>query len=341
MKDKKIVIYGANGYTGKLFAKYLIEKGITLILAGRSDSVKKVAGELNCPFRIFTTEKSGEHLSDLDALVNVAGPFAKTQPGLIEGCLATKTHYLDITGEVPDIERVYSYHEKAVKAGIILIPACGFGVVPTDLAAKMASELIDDPTELTIAFDTKGGVSRGTLKTALKDIFKEGVIVRKSQFEPAKPAMKELEVKMTDHTFKAVYNPWRGDLFMSQHSTGIPNIETFSTFPGFIVSMMKGKLGWLRKLILNHLVNLLPEGPNDKQIQKGKTYIKAIVKNKKGEKAAVEIAGPEAYRFTAISLYKILELVFTKQAKGFKTPSEMDTEWIKELPEVSLTFSKD
>jgi short subunit dehydrogenase-like uncharacterized protein len=34
MKNKKILIYGANGYTGKLFAKHLIEKGIRPILAG-------------------------------------------------------------------------------------------------------------------------------------------------------------------------------------------------------------------------------------------------------------------------------------------------------------------
>lgn len=337
MKDKKILIYGANGYTGKLFAKYLLGKGITPILAGRSDSVKKVAETLNCPFRIFYSENSGEHLSDVDTLVNVAGPFSKTQPGLIEGCLNTKTHYLDITGEVPDVERVYAYHERAVKAGIILLPASGFGVVPTDLAAKMASELIDDPTELTIVFDTKGGVSRGTLKTALKDIFKEGVIVRNNRFEPAKPAMKELDVKMTEHTFKAVYNPRRGDLFMSRHSTGIPNIETYSTFPGFIVSMMKGKLGWLRKLILNHLVNLLPEGPSDKQLQKGKTFIKAMVKNKKEEKAAVEMVGPEAYLFTAICLYQMVELVLKSEKTGFQTPSGFGTVWILKNTNISVS----
>lgn len=41
MKDKQILIYGANGYTGKLFAKHLIGKGMQPILAARSTKVER------------------------------------------------------------------------------------------------------------------------------------------------------------------------------------------------------------------------------------------------------------------------------------------------------------
>jgi short subunit dehydrogenase-like uncharacterized protein len=43
MKNKQILIYGANGYTGKLFAKHLISKGVTPILAARSAKVEQTA----------------------------------------------------------------------------------------------------------------------------------------------------------------------------------------------------------------------------------------------------------------------------------------------------------
>jgi short subunit dehydrogenase-like uncharacterized protein len=44
MKNKQILIYGANGYTGKLFAKHLISKGVTPILAARSAKVEQTGG---------------------------------------------------------------------------------------------------------------------------------------------------------------------------------------------------------------------------------------------------------------------------------------------------------
>ena len=44
---KNILIYGANGYTGKLFAQKLIEQGIKPILAGRSEKVKEIGSQVN------------------------------------------------------------------------------------------------------------------------------------------------------------------------------------------------------------------------------------------------------------------------------------------------------
>jgi short subunit dehydrogenase-like uncharacterized protein len=41
--DDKILIYGASGYTGRLFAKYLIANGYKPILASRSDKSFQLA----------------------------------------------------------------------------------------------------------------------------------------------------------------------------------------------------------------------------------------------------------------------------------------------------------
>lgn len=337
MENKKILIYGATGYTGKLFANHLIKSGIQPILAGRSRKVETLGKELDCSVRLFSTEDAGKHLKDVDALVNLAGPFAKTQDGLIKGCIESHTHYLDIAGEVPEVKNAHQYDEQARKAGIVILPATGFGVVPTDIAARLACEQVEMPTHLTILYATRGGASRGTLKTVLKDIQKPGVCLRNGKFEKAFPAEKAQQTMVFEKTVKGVYNPWRADLFTARHTTNVENIETYSEFPAFVVSMMKGRLTWLRNLILNKLINFLPEGPNKKQLRKGKTYIKAIAVNDRNETGTVEVEGPEAYLFTIISIQQMLQLLFASKAEsGFKTPAQFGTQWISEVEGVKI-----
>ncbi len=339
MESKNILIYGGNGYTGKLFAQYLIDQSIVPILAGRSDKVKAVGNHLNCPVRVFETASAVDQLSDIDALVNLAGPFTKTQNGLIEACLKTKTHYLDIAGEVPEMENVFKYYQEAKDAGIVIMSAAGFGVVPTDIAANLACGLINDPIQLVIAYATEGGVSRGTLKTVLKDIRKPGVVLKNNIYEKAMPAETEETFSIFDEQIKMVYNPWRADLYTARVSTRIENIKTYSAFPGFVVSMMKGRLKWLRNLMLRYLINWLPEGPNKKQLDKGDTLIKAIAKNVDGEQGVVEIKGPEAYVFTIQSLERMLQLIFDQQKSGVLTPAQMGTHWMQEMKGVQLKMT--
>jgi short subunit dehydrogenase-like uncharacterized protein len=337
MMNKKILIYGANGYTGKLFAKYLITKGTKPILAARSSKVEETGKELNCDTRIFSADDATKQLQDVDFLVNLAGPFSATQDGLIQACIESNTNYLDIAGEFPEIENAFKYDARARESGIIIIPAAGFGVVPTDIAANIVCDKIPNPNHLTIAYATVGGASRGTLKTVLKDIQKTGHIFKDGQYETAQPAQSEIDVTVFEKKFKAVYNPWRADLFTAHLSKGINNIETYSEFPGFVVSMMKGKLIWLKNLLLNRLINFLPEGPSDTQLKKGKTYVKAVAKNDNNEVASIEIKGPEAYRFTIMSIEKLIELIARyKGEKGFLTPSMLGTEWLKGIEGVEI-----
>ena len=325
MKTNKILIYGASGYVGKLLAKEALKVGLKPILAGRGTTISEIAQKKGLESRIFSLDAPStliENLKDIAILINLAGAFSATARPLIEACLETKTHYLDIAGEVPEFQLVHSYTQQAQEAGILLLSGAGFGVVPTDLASNLAKENLPNATHLKIAYSTIGGVSRGTLKTVLKDINKEGVIRQNGVFQKAKPAFKEMTFNSQSKNYKAVYNPWRADLFTAGLYTHIPNIETYSTFPSPIVSMMKGKLLWLRNFILNNLINFLPEGSSEKELKNGKTIVYVEAKNEKGETSKVEIIGSEAYLFTVQAL---LFIVKTMQEKkdfpfGFQTP---------------------
>ena len=130
------LLYGANGYTGQLIAKQAADYGLIPIIAGRTEAkVKSLAEQLGYEYRIFDLKNltaTKEALQEVDLVVHAAGPFKYTAQPMIEACISTKTHYVDITGEIEIFELAASYDEAAKAAGIMLLPGGGFDVVPTD-----------------------------------------------------------------------------------------------------------------------------------------------------------------------------------------------------------------
>lgn len=130
------MIYGANGFTGRLIAWEARRRGLTPVLAGRSgDALRPLAGELGLEGRVFDLETPGEvtrNLEDVSLVLHCAGPFSRTQRPLLAGCLATGTHYLDITGESAALEYLHGCRPEARRAGITAVAGVGFDVVPTD-----------------------------------------------------------------------------------------------------------------------------------------------------------------------------------------------------------------
>ena len=66
-----------------------------------------LAAELNLEHRVFSLADPAAvdaGLRDVTAVLNCAGPFSHTALPLADACLRTKTHYLDITGEIAVFE---------------------------------------------------------------------------------------------------------------------------------------------------------------------------------------------------------------------------------------------
>ena len=136
---KNFLIYGANGYTGELIAREAVKRGLQPILSGRSQNkIEPLAKELNLTYRTFSLEdkKSLEYtLREVDFVIHCAGPFSLTSKPMVEACLRTGKHYLDITGEIAVFERMARRDEAAKEAGIMIMSGVGFDVVPSDCLA--------------------------------------------------------------------------------------------------------------------------------------------------------------------------------------------------------------
>jgi short subunit dehydrogenase-like uncharacterized protein len=229
-----LMIYGANGYTGELIAREARARGLSAILAGRSTAkLAPLAAELAFPTRAFALATPAECQSGLawvTVLLNCAGPFSRTAAALIAACLATKTHYLDITGEIPILESAHDHHIAAQAANIVICPGAGFDVVPTDCLAAQLKSALPDATELWLGFDAGQRMSPGTANTMIEYAAQGGKIRRDGRIVPI-PAGSGLQtIDFGRGPTTAMPVPW-GDVASAYHTTQIPNITVFTPAP--------------------------------------------------------------------------------------------------------------
>src|SRR5580658_3655184 len=168
------MIYGAYGYTGRLVAALATERGELPVLAGRDERRLRDLGELfeleHRAFDLGDPAALRQGLHGIDAVAHCAGPFSATAEPMIDACLATGTHYLDITGEIDVFEAVLARAAEARTAGVALLPGSGFDVVPSDCLAAILARALPEATRLELAIKMGGGVSPGTAKTAMESL---------------------------------------------------------------------------------------------------------------------------------------------------------------------------
>ena len=127
----RALLYGATGYTGRAIAQQLAHDStgeLDLLLAGRDAAkVRALAEPLGLPWRAFDLTAPGAvaaALADVQVVLHAAGPFAQTAQPMIDGCLATGTHYLDLGGEWPVFARSWRVTPRRRARGSRCCRAC-------------------------------------------------------------------------------------------------------------------------------------------------------------------------------------------------------------------------
>jgi len=168
------MIYGANGYTGHLVAAEARRRDLNPVLAGRrAGPIGKLAAELGLSMRVFDLDDppaAAAAIAGTAVVANCAGPFAATSAPMIDACLTSRVHYLDITGEIDVFLAAQRRHADARAAGIVICPGVGFDVIPTDCMAAVLKEALPDATHLVLAFDARGPMSPGTARTMARSL---------------------------------------------------------------------------------------------------------------------------------------------------------------------------
>jgi short subunit dehydrogenase-like uncharacterized protein len=191
-----VVLYGASGFTGKqtvqYFAAHVGPSQIRWAIAGRNrqalEVAKSQAGPQASAVDILVADAQDQDALDRIAsqtsvLLSTAGPFALYGTKVVDACVRSGTHYVDITGETPWVKDLIDrYHEQAASFGTRIIPCCGFDSVPSDLGAYLIARHMQKNLGVTCKevkgyFQFAGGVNGGTLATGF-NLYESGQAAR-------------------------------------------------------------------------------------------------------------------------------------------------------------------
>ncbi|WP_336133437.1 saccharopine dehydrogenase family protein [Natronomonas amylolytica] len=322
-----LLIYGAYGYTGELVAEEAVDRGLDVVVAGRNEvRTDHLAARLGVPGRGFDVGAADDHLDDIDVCLNCAGPFVETYEPLVEACLETGTHYLDITGELSVFEAIAERDREAEKAGVCLLPGVGFDVVPTDCLAGHLHDRLPEADELRLGFDPSGTISKGTLASVIEHADAGGKVRRGGRIVDVPTAHARRQIDFGRGERNAVTVPW-GDVSTAYYTTGIENIETYTAVPPLVGSAMKlsrfaAPLFGLPpvKEALQTLARTFVDGPSERQREEGACYVWGEATD--GETTVTSrVKTPETYALTVDAATTAAERILADAPTGFETPA--------------------
>ncbi len=326
------LIYGSYGYTGELIVQEALRRGLSPILAGRDRiRLQTQAASFDLPFRAFALVDPAvvdAALADVAAVIHCAGPFSQTYRAVVDSCLRTATHYLDITGEMDVLEGLHALDGGAREAGVMLLPGAGFDVVLLDCLAAHLKRRLPSATRLTLAVQAVGHPSRGTVATAVGSLHRGGLVRRNGALVPVAAASRTRDVDFGRGPVEAVTIPL-GDVVTAYYSTGIPNVEVYVALPAPLRGVM-AIADRLERLVGSRLVrwflkmwvDALPVGPLEEDRAKGESRLWGEAENGSGRRVAARLRGPEIYDLTAQAAVSVMERVLGGEAPaGFQTPS--------------------
>lgn len=325
------MIYGANGYTGRLIAAAAKKRGLSPMLAGRNRAeVEALGRELDLPVRVFPCSEAdavARGIDGMELILHCAGPFSATASPMVKACMAVGAHYLDITGEIAVFEKILSRSREIAAAGIVAIPGVGFDVVPSDCLAAMLKAELPDAHELEMILKPAGGFSPGTMKTMVEGFYvgtivrRDGRIEIRNRFERAVRSFRGQE--------RTVLGIAWGDVASAFYSTGIPNIRIFLVASrGYAILLdflQKFRALWklpAMQRLLKRIVELRIKGPGTEERSETGYQLWGTVQNLSGKSVGFGISTTNGYTFTVDAALACVDRLRHSPLKpGAYTPS--------------------
>ena len=351
-KERKgqVLIYGAYGFTGKGISELASEYGITPVLAGRNASkLKPLADSLGYDYVVLPLENNHDNLvkvlKHFEIVLHIAGPYTYTAKPMLDAVVEAGTHYVDLTGENHVIQAELDRDEEFKRANIMVMPAVGYDVVPTDCLNVYVADKISQPTQLTVVLNGSyaaaagAQTSRGTMKSGLEMLGRP--LLKRENGEMVAMATPELIHRKENGREQTLLQiPW-ADMITSYVSTGIPNIEVFQVqegeLPPWLLRVAQSDAG--RRLLGWLIDNFAPEGPPPGAQENRQTRIVSTVSNEAGATASAALITPEAYLLTFHSTLIIARRVIDGEWEpGFQTVGKVyGPDLVLEVPGVSRT----
>ncbi|MFC3694684.1 saccharopine dehydrogenase family protein [Chenggangzhangella methanolivorans] len=305
----KLMIYGATGYTGRMAAERARAAGLDFVLGGRDETrLAKLASELDAEHRTFGVGDAcaiDEALSDVDVLLNCAGPFMRTAAPLMNAAIRSGTHYLDVAAELDSYRLAEELDGAASKADVMLLPGSGGSVAMLGSLAGHAATRVAAPVRLRVALHVSGSMSRGSAISATENLTSECL----ERVDGALAGRSPEELRDFDFGAgpKACFPVTLPDLVTIWRATGIPNIETFVHVSGD--AFPTGD------------VATIPDGPTAEQREANRYQAAVEATGADGTVARSILDTVNGYTFTPMAAVEAARRVLGGEVQpGFQTP---------------------
>jgi short subunit dehydrogenase-like uncharacterized protein len=307
---KKLMIYGATGYTGRMAAQRAAAAGTPLILAGRNKAaLVSLAASLKVEYRVFALDDIAlidRSLRGVGVLLNCAGPFVRTADVLMRAGIRNDAHYLDVAAELDGYRLAEVLDVEARAAGVMLLPGSGGSVAMLGCLAGHAVARAKNPSSIRVGMHVSGGLSRGSAVSARGSVTAEtlarvgGALVVQSA-----GTIRELDFGKGPVDCFQVTLP---DLITIWRSTNVPNIEAFVHLTGN--GFPQGDL------------SALPDGPSEQERSANRYQAVVEVTSSDGDVARSVLDTVNGYTFTATAAAEAGRRVLAGEGRpGFQTPA--------------------
>jgi short subunit dehydrogenase-like uncharacterized protein len=249
---------------------------------------------------------------------------------MADACLRAGAHYLDITGEIAVFEALAARDSEARAANVMLLPGVGFDVVPSDCLAAHLVRRLPSANRLALAFQARGGISRGTASTMVEGAGEGGMVRRAGILQRVPAAWRTRQVDFGSGSSDVTTIPW-GDVSTAFHSTGVGNVEVYTAMPALTRALLLATrpLGFLLRrravrALLRRLVRRGVAGPSEGARLRETSRLWGEATDRAGRRVVSRMTTPQSYALTALTAVAAINAILGGAARpGFQTPSRV------------------
>jgi short subunit dehydrogenase-like uncharacterized protein len=312
--ERRLLVYGATGFTGRLVVDAARRRGIEPILGGRNRrALEELAPSVgDAPVRVADARRPEELkalFAGVGCVVNCAGPFRRLGEPVLRAAIEAGSHYLDTSGEQTWMASAIDLHsDDAARAGVTAIVAHAFEYAIGDCLARVAVEETPGAETVEVFNRVEGfAASRGTRKSALDALLRPALALVNGRRREEAPFAERARVRFPDEDRSRVAVSFAGGEVLSAptYADSVRTVRTYLVVPPSLASLLPGAAfagsfvlrGPLRRVVEGRL-DALGFGPGEER--RGQPWwVLARVRAPGGRGVRATASGYDAYGTTA------------------------------------------
>jgi short subunit dehydrogenase-like uncharacterized protein len=216
---RRVVVYGASGFSARLIIEFLREYNVPFVAAGRDrakieDVLAHVPGIGTADYEIVEVAHEVDALASLldgaTVVCNTVGPCIYYASTVAEAALRAGCHYIDTGGEAPWVRLAHEqWGAKFLEAGLLLAPATAYMSAVAEACARIAMERAPGIDSLEILSMFNGFPTYGSTQTIFGQLQWESFYLEQNAYK-LWPPVTTLEVTIPSAITTQLALPWGG-----------------------------------------------------------------------------------------------------------------------------------